>query len=395
MSATRVSVLCALVLVSASFARAHLIDGGPHEHTATGYDFRVRPRRAVTPLSALRSDTVLLTQVQSPDRTQRAAGVPVAAKPFQAFAPEVKVHWDERFLYVESAGTPAHRMMVGITAWQQQVPLPQPYTGNNAWRIPLHPVPARSPVSIKDRFLRGAVAVAVNGVPIFNPQNNRGEISQEIGELDQWGGHCGRADDYHYHATPFHLQEVAGKGQPLAFALDGYPIYGLTEPDGSTPVKLDAFNGHETPGLGYHYHGSTKYPYVNGGFRGEIVERDGQADPQPRAQPWREAGAPLRGARITGFTSNGPSYSLQYQVDGETRQINYTLNTDGTVKFDHVDGKGRVRSETHSRQQRGPGGDRPPGEPKGKDGKKGKPKQQARNGCKDPDLTQPVLPSHS
>ena len=105
-------------------------------------------------------------------------------------------------------------------------------------------------------FLRGAIALAANGIPIFNPQNNRGEVSADIGELDQWGGHCGRADDYHYHAAPLHLQTVLGKGQPIAYALDGYAIFGLTEPDGSAPAQLDAFNGHATPALGYHYHAS-------------------------------------------------------------------------------------------------------------------------------------------
>ncbi len=318
--------------------------------------------------SQLRADIVLLAQAQPPLQAVVAKALPPKAAPFQAFAPKVKVRTDGQFLYVESDGMPAHNLMVGITAWQQQVPLPQPYTGHNAWRIPLNPVPAKTPASIKNRFLRGAIALAVNGIPIFNPQNNRGEISQEIGELDQWGGHCGRADDYHYHAAPLHLQTVLGKGAPIAYALDGYPIYGLTEPDGSTPTKLDAFNGHATVALGYHYHASLKYPYVNGGFHGEVVERDGQVDPQPRAQPMREAGAPLRGARITGFTTKDRSYSLKYEVSGETRFVKYLLNDNGEAKFDFVDGRGLTRTETYS--PRPGGGERPPGEPKAKDGKK-------------------------
>jgi hypothetical protein len=191
---------------------------------------------------------------------------------------------DGEFLYVGSNGMPDHNMMVGITAWQQQVPLPQPYFDDNSWRIPLKPVPAKEPAMIKGRFLRGAIALAVNGIPIFNPQNNRGEISYEIGELDQWGGHCGRADDYHYHITPLHLQAQAGKGMPVAYALDGYPVYGLTEPDGSPVANLDECHGHESPS-GYHYHASNKYPYVFGGFHGEVVEAGEQVDPQPRAQP--------------------------------------------------------------------------------------------------------------
>ena len=353
-------------------AHAHLVGGAAHDSEAPHYDFRIRPPETITLRGTqLRGDTMLLAQATRPVKAVVPAGLPPQAAAFQAFAPRVSVRADGQFLHVESDGMPAHNMMVGITAWQQQVPLPQPYTGANAWRIPLHPVPAKSPASIKNRFLRGAIALAANGIPIFNPQNNRGEVSQEIGELDQWGGHCGRADDYHYHAAPLHLQSVLGKDKPIAYALDGYAIFGLTEPDGSAPAQLDAFNGHSTPALGYHYHASLKYPYVNGGFHGEVVERDGQVDPQPRAGGVREALQALRGARITGFTNQTPRYSLKYEVGTETRFVNYTLLDAGAVKFDFVDGRGQTRTETYSPRQRGPGGgERPPGEPKGKDGKK-------------------------
>jgi phosphatidylethanolamine-binding protein (PEBP) family uncharacterized protein len=358
----------ALVVAAVQSCFAHSIGDKEHDHAAPHCDFTVQPP---TRIVVRANDVVLLAQAAAP----RPVVAPASALPsllssaFQPFAPKVKTRADGQFLYVESDGMPAHNMMVGITAWQQQVPLPQPYTGNNAWRIPLNPVPAKTPASIKNRFLRGAIALAANGIPIFNPQNNRGEISAEIGELDQWGGHCGRADDYHYHAAPLHLQSVLGKALPIAFALDGYPIYGLTEPDGSAPAKLDAFNGHETGALGYHYHASLKYPYVNGGFHGEVVERDGQVDPQPRAQPMREALPALRGARISGFTAkDGNSFSLQYEVGSEARLVNYLLNGNGAVKFDFVDGRGQVRSETYSARPGGGGGDRPPGEPKNKGG---------------------------
>ena len=374
MNSPRLFLLAALPLALAGpLAHAHLIGDGAHDSAAPHYDFSVRPPGAIALRGAqLRGDTVLLAQATRPVKAVAPAGLPAQAVAFQAFAPKVSIRTDGQFLYVESDGMPAHNMMVGITAWQQQVPLPQPYTGANAWRVPLNPVPAKTPASIKNRFLRGAIALAANGIPIFNPQNNRGKISAEIGELDQWGGHCGRADDYHYHAAPLHLQTVLGKGQPIAYALDGYPIFGLTEPDGSAPAQLDAFNGHSTPALGYHYHASLKYPYVNGGFHGEVVERDGQVDPQPRAGGVREALQALRGARITGFTAkDGKSFSLKYTVGTETRFVNYTLLDAGAVKFDFVDGRGQTRTETYSPRQRGPGGgERPPGEPKGKDGKK-------------------------
>lgn len=288
-----------------------------------------------------------------------AASAPAAAKAFLAF-PKLELKWDKDFLFVGSNGWPEHNMMVGITAWQQQVPLPQAYFGDNAWRIPLHPVPAKTPARVEGRFLRGAIALAVNGIPIFNPQNNRGEVSYEIGELDQWGGHCGRADDYHYHIAPLHLQERAGKGMPIAYALDGYPIYGLTEPDGSAVGRLDECHGHEDVKVGYHYHASTKRPYLQSAFHGEVVEADGQVDPQPRAQPVRPDTAPLRGAEITAFESMGSNgYKLSYQVGGEKRWISYSINSDGTYPFEFNNGREGVVKEIYSSRGgggRGPGG---------------------------------------
>jgi len=274
---------------------------------------------------------------------------PPQAAPFLKFAPRVKVTWDDRYLYVQNNGIPDHGMMTGITAWQQQVPVPQPYFGENAWAIPLHPVPAKNPRPIKNDFLRGAVAVSVDGIPIFNPQNNRGEISQQIGELDNWGGHCGRADDYHYHVAPIYLQSVVGKDLPIAYALDGYPIYGPTEPDGSAPTGLDEFHGHTTPGLGYHYHASTGYPYVNGGFHGEVVELNGQVDPQPHAQPIRPAQPPLPGAKITSFT-NSPDdqhFSLRYTVNGQPAAVNYDTADNGAWSFQYLSADGTERTATY------------------------------------------------
>ena len=161
---------------------------------------------------------------------QDATDRPAAAAPFEAFPEQVVVRWSPDYLYVDSHGMPDHPMMVGITAWQQQVPIPQDYTGANAWRIPRHPVPAANPLSAKDNFFRGAIALAANGVPIFNPIKNDGETDTLIaGELDEYGGHAGRGDDYHYHVAPLHLQKVLGRQQPVAYALDGYPVYGLLE----------------------------------------------------------------------------------------------------------------------------------------------------------------------
>jgi hypothetical protein len=252
------------------------------------------------------------------------------AEAFSRFKPKVRFFWDANFFYVESDGIPDHNMMVGITAWQQQIPLPASYFGANAWRLPLSPIPASSPYLITPTtFTRGAIALAANGIPIFNPYNNRGEASALIGELDQWGGHCGRADDYHYHVSPLHLTNILGNALPLAFALDGYPIFGLVEPDGSGVAGLDQLRGHTNVLGRYHYHSSLTLPYLNAGFHGQVAYINGQVDPQPSVRPVRPAGTPLNGASLVGFTNTAADqFSLRYRLAGSSADYfwNYQLN---------------------------------------------------------------------
>ena len=302
---------------------------------------------------------LLIAQIDQRNLRYDADKVPEMAKAFEAFVKlkAIKTRWDDRFFYVESNGIPNHRMMVGITSWQQQVPIPQKYFGENAWQIPLHPVPAKNPQSAKGNFLRGAIAIAANGIPIFNPLNNRGDDAYLFGELDEFGGHCGRADDYHYHIAPVHLETTIGQGLPIAYALDGYPIYGYLEPDGSKVKGLDQFNGHKDADGNYHYHATKTYPYLHGGFYGEVTQRGGQVDPQPRAEPIRPDLRPLRDAKITGFleTKQG-SYQLTYDVKGKKGSVSYTLADDGSAKFVFVDTNGKTTTETYSPKRRGPDG---------------------------------------
>ena len=318
-------------------------------------------REPAEPVASDEPSPFLFTAAAKPQKS--GAYIADAFAPFEKLQ-AVSCRRDDRWFYVESNGIPDHPLMVGIRAWQQQVPLPQPYVGDNAWQIPLHPVPAAEPASTKNRFLRGAIAVAVNGIPIFNPLNNRGEDSFAIGELDEYGGHCGRADDYHYHIAPVHLEKTVGKGRPIAFALDGYPIYGFTEPDGSPVKPLDRLGGHEDADGNYHYHATKTYPYLNGGFRGEVTERDGQVDPQPRARGVREALQQLRGATIVGFTTTRPdTRKLTYEVAGRKGSVEYTVAADGSATFTFTDPSGRTTQETYTPRapggRGGPGGGRP------------------------------------
>ena len=269
---------------------------------------------------------------------------------FSAFANSVKVFRGSKYYLVESSGIPSHQMMVGIKSWQQQIPTPQPYSGSNAWSIPIKPVISTNPISAKTHFLRGAIAIAVNGVPIFNALNNRGDDALLAGELDDWGGHCGRADDYHYHIAPTHLQTIVGKKVPIAYALDGFPIYGESEVDGKKVVGLDSFNGHFDSKKNYHYHATKNYPYINGGFKGVVTEIEGQVDPQSLTKAFRPAGEPLRGAVITNLVRNGDSdFDLTYSLNGSDFHLKYKA-TLTQVSIDFIDSAGATRSEIYTRK---------------------------------------------
>ena len=258
---------------------------------------------------------------------------------FMPFKPHVFTRWDQTYFYVESKGIPTtHSMMTGITGWQQQVPIPQCYTGTNAWSIPLNPVIAATPVPVNaSHFTRGAIALAVNGIAIFNPFTNTGVDALVDGQLDNWGGHCGRADDYHYHTAPLHLYGTTATKLPIAYALDGFAVYGALEPTGAAMTTLDANHGHYLNGV-YHYHGTTAFPYMIGNMVGQVNEdATMQIIPQAQAAPIRPAGTPLRGATLTNFVANGANgYTLTYTLSGQTYQWAYNWTNAGVYNFNFI-----------------------------------------------------------
>ncbi|MCP3938181.1 MAG: YHYH protein [Actinomycetia bacterium] len=260
---------------------------------------------------------------------------------------------DGGYLRVASDGLANHNMMVGIVSWQQQVPIPQDYAGDNSWSIPLDPVLADEPLSTSDHFHKGAVAIAVNGIPMFNALNNRGEFAADVGELDEWGGHSGRADDYHYHLAPEHLEGVVGEGNPIAYALDGFPLFS------QTTETLDEYLGRFVEDGAYQYHAVDYAPYFIAGFRGEVEINlaseapEDEVSPQAHTTPLRGAYGPLAGAAITGFTRTADNgYSLEYEIEGQTYYVNYSWDPDGVFVFEFIDASGDSTIETYRRNER-------------------------------------------
>ncbi len=279
----------------------------------------------------------------------------------------VATSWDSTYFHISSLGMPTHNStvplhdkMIGITSWQQQVPIPQFYTDTNSWSIPLQPVYATTPMSTRTNFMKGAVAIALNGIAIFNALNNRGVDSYAIGELDNWGGHCGRADDYHYHAAPMHLAGPNGR-LPIAYALDGFAVYGANEPDGTTMQSLDTCHGHKIGNGVYHYHGTTTYPYVIGAMRGNVTldpttpAPENQILPQAFAKGVRPALTPLNGAVITDFVAQSPShYLLTYRRGNKYGYVEYYWTGNGgvgtTYTYILTDTSGLPTTSTYTRR---------------------------------------------
>jgi hypothetical protein len=285
----------------------------------------------------------IATLLISADKKYRTTTDPIQVdNAFIPFKPNVYTHWDNTWFYVESKGIPTtHGMMLGISnhGWQQQIPIPQCYTGSNAWQIPLNSIPAATPIPVNaNHFTRGAIALAVNGIPIFNPFTNTGVDALVDGQLDNFGGHCGRADDYHYHTAPLHLYSYTNDTLPIAYALDGFAVFGEKERDGSAMVALDVNHGHNYGGI-YHYHGTTSFPYMIGNMVGQITEdTTHQIIPQAHATPIRPSGTPLNGALITGCTpkTTGNGYVFTYTLNGQTYTIDYSWNTTGVYTFNYI-----------------------------------------------------------
>jgi len=233
------------------------------------------------------------------------------------------------------------QIMVGITAWINRVPVPYDYN----WLIPSNPSWQNN---ITEASAKGPIAVAINGVPIFHYER-RPDVSTSLanyssdndtvvqGELDQCGGHSGQGDDYHYHYTPVCLLEEHDLSQPLAFGLDGAPVYygeGGTDfygmgqfntwnnfPDGLSESSLDECNAYENTDGSYVHYTTKNPPYLIGCHHGFF---DSALQIEPRPMSGREQGVttPLGGefgepvsTLVNSFSlNNDGSYQMEFNA---------------------------------------------------------------------------------
>lgn len=124
----------------------------------------------------------------------------------------------------------------------------------------------------------GSIGIALNGVAFFNQYAGPSQpLTSEIISFDKYYGHPQQSGMYHYHVEPLYLTTVkASKSALMGFLLDGFPVYGPQEEDGTvvTNSMLDVYHGHshntiDYPAGIYHYHFTAEAPYLNGsGFYG-------------------------------------------------------------------------------------------------------------------------------
>lgn len=255
------------------------------------------------------------------------------------FADTVSVTCEDGRAFLSSSSYPDHEMMTGIVGTNEQVPIP---AADYSAPIPLEPIPGSKPQT-RD----SALAVAVNGVPIFD-YTGGGEMSEAdlyhhqtqhdtllTEQLDGCGGHAGRGDDYHYHVKPTCMIDAmnnAGDDAIIGWAFDGFPIFGDNNPDG-TPMQdqaLDVCNGLADDTYGYRYHTSEKAPYIIQCLMGEVAD----FDKLPRIAPLRPAAGsvpmepgrpPAGGVDDLVFTQyDSGTRSLDYSYRGEAYYIRYT-----------------------------------------------------------------------
>jgi YHYH protein len=119
----------------------------------------------------------------------------------------------------------------------------------------------------------GPIGISVNGVVFYNQYAaGRQPLTSEIVSFDRYNGHPNPNNQYHYHFEPLAITS-SSRSRLIGVLLDGFPVYGPIDSDGSTPANLDGCNGHTgvtadfANGI-YHYHTTSAVPYISGCYRG-------------------------------------------------------------------------------------------------------------------------------
>lgn len=145
--------------------------------------------------------------------------------------------------------------------------------------IPTTPVPAEASSAIGGND----VGIAINGVVLAAPAPVSDILSNyTIAAFDDCGGHVNPNAGYHYHASTdcnSTGDQADGHAPLMAYAMDGYAIYGQLDADGNEHTDLDECRGATDDVRGYHYHAASAWENTFiGCFSGQT---EGEADTGP------------------------------------------------------------------------------------------------------------------
>lgn len=241
---------------------------------------------SVTALTMVVLGLLIFTGCKKDDPTDPDTTVPAI---YQKIYGASSITSDGTNITIQTTGTPDHKSAY----WPTTNSLYQAYSGTTfggntftqnpntittqslTFVIPINPAEnsAHTATSL------GPIGVALNGVPLYNQYAgpNNQVLTSEIASFDQYYGHPQQQGAYHYHVEPLYLTTViTTKSGLVGFLLDGFPVYGPEEENGTvlTSSDLDDYHGHthatiDYPDGIYHYHFTSDAPYLNGnGFYG-------------------------------------------------------------------------------------------------------------------------------
>eukprot|EP00475_Leptophrys_vorax_P035836 TRINITY_DN595_c0_g1_i1.p1 TRINITY_DN595_c0_g1~~TRINITY_DN595_c0_g1_i1.p1 ORF type:complete len:399 (-),score=70.24 TRINITY_DN595_c0_g1_i1:61-1212(-) len=113
-------------------------------------------------------------------------------------------------------------------------------------KLPLYPQVVDDTNGAYEVPLRGPIALTLDGIAVFNAQDVGGTDAIASG-LANWVGHSTPTNLWHYHGSNFPVRKQTVVPQYpkqtdlVAYAFDGFPIYGPLEDD--SDVQLDVCNG--------------------------------------------------------------------------------------------------------------------------------------------------------
>jgi len=160
--------------------------------------------------------------------------------------------------------------------------------------VPAAPVIAPQPSCLP----MGMIGVTVSGVALYSALDDAGRDAAAHEIQDDCDGHPQANAQYHYHNASPCIPGVNGDGV-VGWALDGFPILGLTDASGAyvADSALDACHGRREQvtvdgrAYAYTYHMTREYPYTLGCFTGRLLP-DTRSDIRAGLLPSRRRGRP-------------------------------------------------------------------------------------------------------